>query len=250
MIFEKIIEPILLYNCEIAQAFIPNKWSYEKFKENIWEQGDQLNKVVYSFLRRVLGLSKTTTNFGILSETGKFPIIFKAYIQIIKYWVRLLTTKSEYVQQTHLSNLQQWENNKISWIKIVDYLLIYTDMKQNINLKLIISKPNSFLKEFENKLLLKYENFWKEHISLKREKKLDFYCKVKKNNYFEKYLDTLNKESREIVSRFRLSNHLLPIETLRYQKIPREERICPICDLNKIGDEMHYLIECNNMKTI
>ena len=208
--------------------------------------GDQITKVVYSFLRRVLGVSKTTSNFGILSETGKFPIILKAYIQIMKYWVRLLSTKNEYAQNTHLSNLQQWKNNKTSWIKIVDYLLIYTDMKQNINLGLIISKPNLFIKEFENKILLRYRNFWKYHTSSKRETKLNFYFKVKKNNYFEKYLDTLKKESREIVSKFRLSNHFLPIEKLRYQKIPREERICPICDINEVGDEMHYLLKCKN----
>ena len=95
----------------------------------------------------------------------------------MKYWVRLLSTKNEYAQNAHISNLQQWKNNKTSWIKIVDYLLIYTDMKQYLNLDLIISKPSLFIKEFENKLLLRYRSFWKDNISSKKETKLEFFLR-------------------------------------------------------------------------
>ena len=52
-IFEKVIEPIILYNCEISQAFLPNNWSFIKFKENIWNQNDEISKVLNSFLRQI-----------------------------------------------------------------------------------------------------------------------------------------------------------------------------------------------------
>ena len=35
---------------------------------------------------------------------------------------------------------------------------------------------------------------------------------------------------------------------LRYNNIKREKRLCQICDLQVIGDENHYLLECNNTK--
>ena len=41
-VFEKVVEPILLHNCEITQAFIPKNWTYSKFKDNIWIQDDQI----------------------------------------------------------------------------------------------------------------------------------------------------------------------------------------------------------------
>ena len=33
-IFEKVVEPILRYNCEIAHAYLPKTWDYKKFNEN------------------------------------------------------------------------------------------------------------------------------------------------------------------------------------------------------------------------
>ena len=29
-----------------------------------------------------------------------------------------------------------------------------------------------------------------------------------------------------------------------YSKIPRNERICKLCNVNQLGDEYHYVIEC------
>ena len=88
-LFEKIIEPILLYNCEVTGMNIPNTWDYEKFKENMWDTGKELNKVIIGFLRQLLGVNKKTTNIGVLAETGKYPIAIKIFDQIIRYWLRL-----------------------------------------------------------------------------------------------------------------------------------------------------------------
>ena len=75
---------------------------------------------------------------------------------------------------------------------------------------------------------------------------MELYTKIKKNHCFEKYLDVLDKEKRISISRIRLSSHNFPIERMRYKKIKREQRICPICNLDEIGDEMHYLLRCKN----
>ena len=57
-IYEKIIEPILTYNCEVTEAFMPDAWNYEKFKNKIWDSGHELNKANLSFLRQILGVHK------------------------------------------------------------------------------------------------------------------------------------------------------------------------------------------------
>ena len=92
-IFQRMVEPILLYNCEIALACIPKEWTIDKFKEKMWE-GKEVDKVLKGFLRQILGINKKTTNMDILAETGKFPLSVNIYIQMMKYWVRLLTTDS------------------------------------------------------------------------------------------------------------------------------------------------------------
>ena len=57
-IFERMIEPILTYNCEIAQAYLPKTWDYTKFKQNMWEIGDAFNKVSLGFMQQLLGVHK------------------------------------------------------------------------------------------------------------------------------------------------------------------------------------------------
>ena len=44
--------------------------------------------------------------------------------------------------------------------------------------------------------------------------------------------------------RFRISSHQLRIETGRYEKMPRDERICYFCTGSKIEDENHFLLDC------
>ena len=100
------------------------------------------------------------------------------------------------MQEGHLSCLQQWEINKNSWCRIIDYLLTYTDMKQSLNLESIILKPNIFIKEFKDKITSKYQQFWRQELESKKYSKLELYTKIKKNHCFEKYLDVLDKEKK------------------------------------------------------
>ena len=254
-IFEKIVEPIILYNCEITQAFLPNKWSYTEFQDNIWKNEKQISKVINSFLRQILGVGKKTSTWGIISETGKYPIILKTYIQIMKYWVRLLNIESKYMQESQISYAKLWKSNRNSWCRrIVEYLMKYTNLEKEFKLKNVIESPNSFLDKFKRNITKKFLDFWGKEQSSTNNTKLDFYRNIKKQFSFEIYLDILKKEYRIPITRLRLSNHNFPIEILRYkntkkdQKIEREKRICQICDLHEIGNEIHYLTNCKNTK--
>ena len=63
---------------------------------------------------------------------------------------------------------------------------------------------------------------------------------------FEAYLKIIkNVKQKVAITKMRISSHSLPIETGRYRKIPRDERICPFCESCN-GDEFHYLIKCNH----
>ena len=48
------------------------------------------------------------------------------------------------------------------------------------------------------------------------------------------------------ILKFRLSNHRLPIQQRRSLGIPRDERICTVCDSGEVGDEFHYLLNSSN----
>lgn len=46
---------------------------------------------------------------------------------------------------------------------------------------------------------------------------------------------------------YNITAHRLKIEIGRYQKIPREERICSLCHHNEIQDEIHFLLVCPHL---
>jgi len=53
----------------------------------------------------------------------------------------------------------------------------------------------------------------------------------------------LGRERTRALSCFRLAAHDPEIETLKWQRIPRDRRICGLC-LMGVGDELHMVAEC------
>ena len=234
-LFEKIIEPILLYNCEITGACIPKTWNYEKFTKNMWEIGKELNTVIMGFLRQILGVHKKTTNIAILSETGKLPIAIKIYTYIMRYWNRIAVSEKVLLRAARETNEEMQEKNKPNWKKIVLFLLQVTNSTDTKN------------NNFEQQLERLYKEWWYKQTKITGSK-LDFYYRYKKCFRYEKYLDNLPRHIRINTTKIRLSCHPFPVEVLRYSKskILRKDRKCNICNSDEIGDEDHYLLRCKN----
>ena len=66
----------------------------------------------------------------------------------------------------------------------------------------------------------------------------------------ECYLIKLPSPHRIALTKFRCANHRLPIVMGRYKGIERQNRTCNLCNLNKLGDEFHYLFECQKLEKL
>ena len=104
-------------------------------------------------------------------------------------------------------------------------------------------------KEFPQKakLIIKknFINFWKlTFADRNREKKLSTYAVLKRDFHIDPYLNLPSFRNRQLISKFICSNHTLEIERGRFSKVPREDRKCSVCTLDKIEDEYHFLLEC------
>ena len=240
------VEPILLYNCEISQAILPEKTDMEKFKKNMWKHGEELEKVVYGFLRQTLGIHKKTTRIGILSEVGKYPLCMRVFIQIIKYYVRLHTTQSALLQNTLEDARRMNHKGKNNWLKIAHFLLKATNLDQTTSEE-IREEQGKFIRRFTTELHRLHKDYW-ETEQQNEEGKLRFYFQYKRTYKHEEYLQCLGREDRRAVSKLRLSSHGFPIEQMRYQDTEPHERICHICSMEDVGDEIHYLTKCGNME--
>ena len=51
--------------------------------------------------------------------------------------------------------------------------------------------------------------------------------------------------TRDII-RFRVGSHNLPVETGRWSRKDREDRVCEVCGV--VGDEVHYLYNCTQVQ--
>ena len=61
------------------------------------------------------------------------------------------------------------------------------------------------------------------------------------------YLDVTRKiPNRKTLVKLRISNHKRKNKQVRYDKISRCDRICPVCGLN-IEDEIHFLFDSLNI---
>ena len=158
-IFEKIVEPILMYNCEISHAYMPKTWNYEKFKNKLWETGGEVNKVVLSFLRQLLGLHKKSPTLTILAETGKYPLSLKIFTHIIKYWIRLHTTENSLLIAAKNANLVQERKGNQNWLKLAGYLLKYSNISSQPSKN--AANNNKLTKSFKQKMKQEYETWWR-----------------------------------------------------------------------------------------
>ena len=65
----------------------------------------------------------------------------------------------------------------------------------------------------------------------------------------QNYILKLPKQYVYALCKFKCANHRMPIVNGRYANIPVEERVCTLCQTNKLGDEFHYLFECPFFRT-
>ena len=70
------------------------------------------------------------------------------------------------------------------------------------------------------------------------------YRTFKRNFVFENYLTTLSPYNRKLLCKFRTINHTLPIEVGRYSGRPRFTQNCDKCNIDELGDEFHFLLQC------
>jgi hypothetical protein len=73
--------------------------------------------------------------------------------------------------------------------------------------------------------------------------KLFLYSKLKSDIKLEEYIKCEKKfKNRQLLTKFRLSDHNLEIELGRYKNIPRNQRHCKFC--KTLDAEFHFFFDC------
>jgi hypothetical protein len=249
-IFDHTVKPVLLYAFELVGLFNNNKNvsvnsnNDSHFINNLYNR-NPLEKLNIAMGKYVLGVNKRTTNLAIYGELGRYLLYTDTINSMIKYWVRLCKNihHNPLLREAYEENLLMYGNNEPCWLRCIHILLKHLNM-----VHMLTHRENfisSHIYSIKKKLQNNYETLWKIH--LYKCEKLRTYRKFKFIFRYETYIsDIRNISHRNILTRFRTSNHKLHIETGRYTRpiTPVENRICSNCNSKSVEDELHFLMYC------
>ena len=240
-IFDTVITPILTYGAEIWGIF--SKFDFEK-----WDQ-TPAEKVHLRFCKLFLGLNRKASNYAVRGEMGRIPLQIVIIKQILRYNIYLNSKDDDTLVKQFLNISQEMTKQKMNSYSLSMLNLLKLCCSEDV------TNPKHFTEDsittFISALTNKYKTFWRNKIETST--KLDFYRNFKHNYTTEAYLDfTPVLNTKRDYTKFRMSNHKLAVEKLRYTQpiVPREQRLCEFCDRNEIEDENHLLFSCNTYEDL
>ena len=243
-LFDHTLKPILLYNSEVWGGYPASlhKLNSSPFDPDNVFKLFQCEKLHLKFLKCILGVHKKSVNFAVLAELGRFPLHYDILKSLINYWYRFENLNEfSLLKDAYLCSKSIHFNNKLSWYSFVDKTLNYVGIGQHCK----DLSPYKFKKNVTKLIHNKYIESWYNSRNKFIDGKLCTYFKLKQCFGFENYLTVIkNCDIRRSICKLRISAHKLMIEVGRYSNIPRNQRFCNKCNSGSIGDEIHFLINC------
>lgn len=194
----------------------------------------------------LLGVPKRTSNWAVTTETGRYPIIIRAFKSIIKYLFHLKESKSPLIKSALAINMGLAKKGCNSWFKNITRVLNFCELgyllytSDSIEIDFQIRNLDKRLKQLFNSVWVE------EREGFSVNSKLELFVSLKEKFELSEYLKgALNPTYKSAISKIRLSAHKFPIETERYLNIPRNDRICPF-GCQSLGDEYHFLFNCTH----
>lgn len=193
-------------------------------------------------------MKKSTPHVMVYGEFGRFPIEISAKVRMIKYWSKLLTGKDSKISIKMYNLLLYLHKRNIfssKWILCIESIL------QGVGLNYIwldndVPNVEWLCKEVKDRLQCQFVQNWNADVY--NSPKCFNYRIFKTNFILETYILELSTKSYIALAQFRTTNNKLPIEKGRWENIDRSQRYCSLCNRNLIGDEYHFLIECEYFK--
>lgn len=232
-LFDSCVLPILLYGSEV--------WGYETV--------DILERVHTKFCKIILRCSKFVHNSVIYAELGRYPIYLEINRRMLNFWSRLLLgsdRKFSSVLYRILLNLNDKERHISPWINHIKSLL------QNTGVNFIWLSQQVQNCMYTGTIVNKVQQdqflqAWCDKIA----ENPDFtsYRIFKSDIAREKYLSVLPEYLLQPFIEFRTGSYRIPVNNRRLE-LPRNERKCKYCQMNKLGDEFHFLFQCSTLTGI
>ena len=124
------ILPIALYNCEIwGTNYLPlNSRNDDIFSMN--HLSKHITEILhFRYLKRLLSVPQRTSNWAVITETGRYPVIIKVFSLMIKYLKHLLNTRSSILKNALTTNIELSNRGYNSWFRNIVRIIRFTNME-------------------------------------------------------------------------------------------------------------------------
>ena len=182
----------------------------------------------------------------VYGETGRTPLTLIIETRMICFWHRVSTGevgKLSYKMLDLLNKLNHAGQFTSSWLSKIERILTSCGMR-DVWLNPTEHNHAWVKKILKNRLSEIYDLNW--HRTIMEKSSCLIYRTFKENFKFEKYITLLDNSNRIAICKFRCRNSKIPVVTLGYARIdvPYDQRLCTACNMNEIGDEYHYILQC------
>ena len=151
---------------------------------------------------------------------------------------------NDLIQASPKECIELVNNKQKCWLTSVIYFLRVSCDDTNF-MQLDSKMANNLITKLNDKLKQMFIQYFFHRIG--NSSKLSLYYDIKKEFKQEQYQREVKYfKYRSALSKIRISAHNFPIESGKWKAIPKQNRICPSCMNNSIGDERHYLFHCTN----
>ena len=184
-------------------------------------------------------------NIMVYGELGIIPLHLKIKARVLNFWYRMISGKKDKTCYTLYQLMHYLHVNDLchsDWIKSVHETLDKLGFSNIWLTHNTFYSQASFKKKIKTRFADQFKQEWQNKVN-ETERCLN-YRLYKKDFNFENYFNILPLPLAKYVCKFRCFSHKLPIEKERFLNIERNERICHICNKNELGDEFHYLFNC------
>ena len=143
------------------------------------------------FCKKLLGVKKTTQNDFVYGELGRTNYSTKRYINIIKYWLKILMAPvNKYVKLVYKMMVNDIEKmpNKTNWASLVRQLLMSLGFYE-VWLAQGVANSNAFLSVFKQRINDIFMQNWRE--TLEESSRANFFKNVTQFK-LQPYLENIN----------------------------------------------------------
>lgn len=166
----------------------------------------------------------------------------RAFLRLL-YWREIVSEKKGLRWEVYQEGRKEIGRDKEAWCDYTKKMMTEVGLEECWEKQDVMEVDKGTWRSIVwKKIQDKEQEKWRANMEGKS--KLRTYRDMKKDLEMERYLKEGTAQQRRVMVMIRGGTNDLRIETGRYEKLEKEERICIFCDSGEVEDESHFLCRC------